>query len=121
MANDFAIGTYYNTPYLELQALTLSQVKCDSEGKGGCMAEPMLLMIDELSLGLAPLLMLNPFGSLKTLREQGITILLVEQNVHMALQISDYVHVIAEGRVTRSGEARQLAKQEKIRTAYLGL
>jgi branched-chain amino acid transport system ATP-binding protein len=87
----------------------------------GLMAEPLLLMIDELSLGLAPLLMLSLFGSLKTLREQGVTILLVEQNVHMALQISDYAHVIAEGRVTRSGEARQLAEQEEIRTAYLGV
>lgn len=87
----------------------------------GLMAEPRLLMIDELSLGLAPLLMLNLFQSLKTLREQGISILLVEQNVFMALRISDDAHVIAQGRVAQSGPARQLAEEESIRTAYLGM
>lgn len=87
----------------------------------GLMAEPTLLMIDELSLGLAPVLVISLFNSLKTLRAEGVSILLVEQNVHMALNVSDYAYVIAEGRVTHSGEARQLAKQEDIRTAYLGL
>jgi len=87
----------------------------------GLMAEPMLLMIDELSLGLAPMLVVQLFGSLKMLREQGMTILLVEQNVHMALSISDYAYVVTEGRVTHSGEAKQLAKQEDIRVAYLGV
>lgn len=87
----------------------------------GLMAEPVLLMIDELSLGLAPVLVVNLFGSLKILRELGVTILLVEQNVHMALSISDYAYVITEGRVTHSGEAKQLAKQEDIRAAYLGI
>lgn len=87
----------------------------------GIMAEPVLLMIDELSLGLAPLLVVSLFGMLKKLREQGLTILLVEQNVHMALSVSDDAHVIAEGRVTQSGEAQQIAKQEDIRKAYLGV
>ena len=87
----------------------------------GLMAEPKLLMIDELSLGLAPLLVLKLFGSLKTLRDEGITLLLVEQNVHMALTVSDYAHVLAQGRVTHSGEARQLAKEKDIREAYLGV
>ncbi len=87
----------------------------------GLMADPLLLMIDELSLGLAPLLVLSLFNALKTLREQGLTLLLVEQNVHMALSVSDNAHVIAEGRVTHSGEARALARQEDIRKAYLGL
>lgn len=86
----------------------------------GLMAEPVLLMIDELSLGLAPLLVLKLFGSLKTLRDEGISLLLVEQNVHMALTVSDYAHVLAEGRVTHSGEAKQLAKEKDIREAYLG-
>lgn len=87
----------------------------------GLMAEPILLLIDELSLGLAPVLMIQLFGALKMLREQGLTILLVEQNVHMALTISDNAHVISEGRVTRSGPAKQLAKEEDIRKAYLGI
>ncbi len=86
----------------------------------GLMAEPILLMIDELSLGLAPLLVLKLFGSLKTLRDEGISLLLVEQNVHMALSVSDYAHVLAQGRVTHSGEARQLAQAQDIREAYLG-
>jgi branched-chain amino acid transport system ATP-binding protein len=86
----------------------------------GLMAEPVLLMIDELSLGLAPLLVLKLFSSLKTLRDEGISLLLVEQNVHMALTVSDYAHVLAEGRVTHSGEAKQLAKEKDIREAYLG-
>ncbi len=86
----------------------------------GLMAEPILLMIDELSLGLAPLLVLKLFGSLKTLRDEGISLLLVEQNVHMALSVSDYAHVLAQGRVTHSAEARQLAQAQDIREAYLG-
>jgi branched-chain amino acid transport system ATP-binding protein len=87
----------------------------------GLMAEPLLLLIDELSLGLAPVLVVQLFGSLKRLREQGLTILLVEQNVHMALTVSDNAHVLSEGRVGRSGPARQLAKEEDIRKAYLGI
>jgi branched-chain amino acid transport system ATP-binding protein len=87
----------------------------------GLMAEPVLLMIDELSLGLAPVLVLKLFGTLKTLRAEGISLLLVEQNVHMALTVSDYAHVIAEGRVTHSGEARQLAQTKDIQAAYLGM
>jgi branched-chain amino acid transport system ATP-binding protein len=87
----------------------------------GLMAEPILLMIDELSLGLAPLLVVTLFGALKTLREAGLTLLLVEQNVHMALSVSDYAYVVSEGRVTQSGEARQIAKQDDIRKAYLGV
>ncbi len=87
----------------------------------GLMAEPALLMIDELSLGLAPLLVLKLFESLVRLRAEGITLLLVEQNVHMALTVSDYAHVLAEGRVTHSGEARQLAQTKDIREAYLGI
>lgn len=87
----------------------------------GLMADPTLLMIDELSLGLAPMLVIQLFGSLKTLRDQGVTILLVEQNVHLALRISNFAYVMAGGRVTHTGEARDLAQREDIRSAYLGL
>jgi branched-chain amino acid transport system ATP-binding protein len=87
----------------------------------GIMADPTVLMIDELSLGLAPLLMLQLFESLKTLRDSGITILLVEQNVQMALAISDYGYVFAEGRTDIEGSAKQLIKNEHVRAAYLGL
>jgi branched-chain amino acid transport system ATP-binding protein len=87
----------------------------------GIMADPTVLMIDELSLGLAPVLTLQLFESLRTLRDSGITILLVEQNVQMALAISDYGYVLAEGRTEIEGPAKQLIKDEHIRAAYLGL
>jgi branched-chain amino acid transport system ATP-binding protein len=87
----------------------------------GIMADPTILFIDELSLGLAPVLVLALFDSLKQLREQGLTILLVEQNVQLALAISDYGYVIVEGQIPLQGEARKLIKDEHIREAYLGL
>ena len=87
----------------------------------GIMADPTVLMIDELSLGLAPVLILGLFESLKSLRELGITILLVEQNVHMALAVSDYGYVLAEGKVELEGPARDLIRNEHVREAYLGL
>jgi branched-chain amino acid transport system ATP-binding protein len=87
----------------------------------GIMADPVVLMIDELSLGLAPVLVLQLFESLRQLRDTGITLLLVEQNVHMALAISDYGYVLAEGKTELEGPARQLIKNEHVRSAYLGL
>lgn len=87
----------------------------------GIMADPVILIIDELSLGLAPVLVLQLFESLKLLREEGITLLLVEQNVQLALAISDYGYVLAEGKVQLEGPARKLIKDKHIREAYLGL
>jgi len=87
----------------------------------GIMADPTILIIDELSLGLAPVLVLQLFESLKLLREEGITLLLVEQNVHLALAISDYGFVLAEGKVELEGPARKLIKDKHVRAAYLGL
>ena len=87
----------------------------------GIMADPKILIIDELSLGLAPLLVLQLFESLKLLRDEGITLLLVEQNVQLALAISDYGYVLAEGKIELEGPARKLIKDKHVRTAYLGL
>ncbi|MFN2216654.1 MAG: ABC transporter ATP-binding protein [Anaerolineales bacterium] len=87
----------------------------------GIMAEPRILMIDELSLGLAPFLVIQLFESLQKLRDMGLTILLVEQNVQMALAISDYGYVIAQGKPDLEGPAKDLIKNEKVRQAYLGL
>jgi len=87
----------------------------------GIMADPTILIIDELSLGLAPVLVLQLFDSLKLLREEGITLLLVEQNVQLALAISDYGFVLAEGKVELEGPARKLIKDKHVRAAYLGL
>lgn len=106
----------------EQQAGTLSGGEQQMLAVGrGIMADPVVLMIDELSLGLAPVLVLQLFESLRQLRDAGITLLLVEQNVHMALAISDYGYVLSEGRSELEGPARQLIKNEHVRTAYLGL
>ncbi|HUE98055.1 MAG TPA: ABC transporter ATP-binding protein [Anaerolineales bacterium] len=87
----------------------------------GIMADPAILIIDELSLGLAPVLVLQLFDTLKLLREEGITLLLVEQNVQLALAVSDYGYVLTEGKVELEGPARQLIKDKHVREAYLGL
>jgi branched-chain amino acid transport system ATP-binding protein len=87
----------------------------------GLMQEPGVLMIDELSLGLAPVLAQQLFLALKSLREQGLTIVLVEQNVALALAMSDYTYVLAEGRINTQGESYQVARMDEVRKAYLGM
>lgn len=87
----------------------------------GLMAQPEILMFDELSLGLAPFLVLNLFEILKKLKAQGLTMLLVEQNVQMALAVSDYTYVLADGRVELEGPSREVARNEQVRRAYLGI
>jgi branched-chain amino acid transport system ATP-binding protein len=87
----------------------------------GLMQEPEVLMIDELSLGLAPVLAQQLFLTLKKLRQQGLTIVLVEQNVHLALALSDYTYVLTEGRVNIEGDSRDVANMDEVRRAYLGL
>ena len=87
----------------------------------GLMAQPKILMCDELSLGLAPFLVLNLFEILQKLKAEGLTMLLVEQNVHMALAIIDYTYVFADGRVELEGPSHEVAKNEHFRRAYLGI
>ena len=87
----------------------------------GLMSDPTLLVIDEMSLGLAPVLTYQLFTTLKKLKQAGLTILLVEQNVHLALAVSDYAYVIAEGRVFTEGPSSVLGAMPEIRRAYLGL
>jgi branched-chain amino acid transport system ATP-binding protein len=87
----------------------------------GIMAEPIILMMDELSLGLAPVLVLDLFETLNQLKKAGLTMLLVEQNVQMALAVSEYAYVLAEGRVELEGPSRDLAQNEHVRKAYLGI
>jgi branched-chain amino acid transport system ATP-binding protein len=87
----------------------------------GIMAEPVVLMIDELSLGLAPLLVLDLFQTLQKLKDEGLTILLVEQNVQMALAVSDYGFVLAHGKADLHGPSHSLIDDEHVRSAYLGL
>jgi branched-chain amino acid transport system ATP-binding protein len=87
----------------------------------GLMSDPDILIIDELSLGLAPVVVYQLFQTLKKLKEGGLTILLVEQNVHLALAVSDYAYVVAEGRLFTEGAPQKLAAMPEIRKAYLGL
>ncbi len=87
----------------------------------GLMQEPRVLMIDELSLGLSPLLAQQLFLTLKKLKQEGITIVLVEQNVHLALALADYAYVMAEGRVRLEGPSQEVENMEEVRSAYLGL
>lgn len=87
----------------------------------GLMSDPEILLIDELSLGLAPMVIQELLSTLVTLKNDGLTILLVEQNVHLALAVSDYAYVLAEGRLFTEGPADELAENPEIRKAYLGL
>jgi len=87
----------------------------------GLMSVPEILMIDELSLGLAPVVVQQLVSSLKVLKAAGITILLIEQNVHLALALADYAYVIAEGRPFTEGPCAKIAAMPEIRQAYLGL
>jgi len=87
----------------------------------GLMSDPQILVIDELSLGLAPVVVYQLLATLKQLKQNGLTILLVEQNVHLALAVSDYAYVVAEGRIFTEGLPAQLTANPEIRRAYLGL
>jgi branched-chain amino acid transport system ATP-binding protein len=87
----------------------------------GLMSDPEILIIDELSLGLAPVVVHQLFNTLKKLKAGGLTILLVEQNVHLAFALSDRAYVIAEGRLFMEGLPAELAAMPEIRQAYLGL
>jgi branched-chain amino acid transport system ATP-binding protein len=87
----------------------------------GLMAKPKILMFDELSLGLSPLLVMNLFEVIVKLKNQGLTMLLVEQNVQMALAVSDYAYVLNNGRLETEGEAKKVREMESVRKAYLGL
>ncbi len=87
----------------------------------GLMAGPEVLMIDEMSVGLAPVLAQQLFQTLKDLRDGGLTVLLVEQNVHLALALADHAYVMAEGRVSMDGPAREIAGRDEVRRTYLGL
>jgi branched-chain amino acid transport system ATP-binding protein len=85
------------------------------------MTDPEILLVDELSLGLAPLSVYQMFEALKALKDSGLTVLLVEQNVHLAFAVGDYAYVIAEGRLFTEGDPATLGAMPEIRRAYLGL
>lgn len=84
------------------------------------MGEPRLLMLDEPSLGLAPKIVGEVFETIVKLKEEGITILLVEQNAYAALKISDYAYVLENGKIVMSGDAKKMIGNDEIRKKYLG-
>lgn len=87
----------------------------------GLMANPKLLLLDEPSLGLAPMIIENVFNVIKDIRLKGITVLLVEQNANKALQVCDYAYVLENGSITLEGEGAALAADQRILQAYLGV
>jgi branched-chain amino acid transport system ATP-binding protein len=87
----------------------------------GLMSRPRLCMLDEPSSGLAPLLIMEVFETIKTLREQGTTLLLIEQNTQRALEISDRAYVLENGRIILQGKGEELLQNNHVKVAYLGL
>ena len=84
------------------------------------MSRPKLLLLDEPSMGLAPLLIREIFSIIADINKTGTTVLLVEQNANMALSIANRAYVLETGRITLSGDAKELAASEDVRKAYLG-
>lgn len=84
------------------------------------MCRPKLMMLDEPSMGLSPLLVQQIFDIIKELNEQGTTILLVEQNAKMALSIADRAYVLETGKIVMQGDAKTMLSDESVKKAYLG-
>ena len=84
------------------------------------MARPKLLMLDEPSLGLAPLIIKDIFAIIKEINNAGVNVLLIEQNAKAALEISDFAYVMETGTITMSGSGRELLNDDRVRSAYLG-
>ena len=84
------------------------------------MSRPKVMMMDEPSLGLAPLVVKDIFSIIQTINQQGITVLLIEQNANMALHVADIGHVLETGRLTLSGSGQELLSNEAVKKAYLG-
>jgi len=87
----------------------------------GLMSNPRILMLDEPSLGLAPVLIDEVLDTVRRLKEQGMTILLVEQNVREALDLADRAYVLQTGRIVAEGEGKELLESDMFRTAFLGI
>jgi branched-chain amino acid transport system ATP-binding protein len=87
----------------------------------GLMAQPRLLMIDEMSLGLAPLLVSNMFQMVREIAQSGVTILLVEQQVHHTLEIADSTHIMEKGHIVLAGPTKEISGNKHVRKAYLGM
>jgi len=85
------------------------------------MTNPDCLIMDEPSEGLAPIIIQGLWEAIGKLKEQGLSILLIEQNAHLALKLVDYVHVMSKGQVVYSGKPQELKASDEIRSRYLGI
>ncbi len=84
------------------------------------MSDPKIILMDEPTMGLSPLLVQEIFANIKEVHEQGITVLLVEQNAKMALKIADRAYVLETGKIKLSGDAKELLNNDEVKKAYLG-
>ena len=119
-------NVYQHFPILETRKKQLAKTLSGGEQQmlvlgRGLMADPKLMLLDEMSLGLAPIIITSLYKALQEIRERGITILFVEQNVKRSLQEADRAYILEVGRVTLSGTAGELREDEGIKKAYFGV
>ncbi len=117
---------YESFPILKERARQLGRTLSGGEQQmlamgRGVMSMPKLCIFDEPSYGLAPIVMTEVFDVIKNLREQGMTILLIEQNVPRTLEIADRAYVLENGRIVLKGDCQNLLEEEMVKKAYLGL
>ena len=131
LINDKAIleerleSVYHRFPVLQHRSRQLAGTLSGGEQQmlaisRALMLQPKLLLLDEPSLGLSPLLVQEIFDTIKELHRSGVTILLVEQNINQALRIADYGYVLTSGKIFLSGTYEELRREEKVREMYLG-
>ena len=117
---------YEHFPILEMRKKQTAKTLSGGEQQmlvigRGLMADPRLMLLDEMSLGLAPIVVNELFKALREIRETGITILFVEQNVRRSIQEADRAYILENGRVTLSGTSAELCEEEQIKKAYFGI
>lgn len=122
---NFAI-VYELFPILEVRKNQLAKTLSGGEQQmlalgRGLMSNPKLMLLDEMSLGLAPIVINEVYGILRNIRERGITILLVEQNVKRSLDEADRAYILEAGRVVLSGDVADLRKEKEVKKAYFGV
>ncbi len=119
-------NVYQHFPILETRKKQMAKTLSGGEQQmlvlgRGLMADPKLMLLDEMSLGLAPIIITSLYKALQEIRERGITILFVEQNVRRSLQEADRAYILEVGRVTLSGTAEELREEEEVKKAYFGV
>jgi len=117
---------YEHFPILEERKKQLSKTLSGGEQQmlaigRGLMSDPELMLLDEMSLGLAPIILDELYKALREIRERGITILFVEQNVRRSLREADRAYILKAGRVVLSGDVAELREEEEVKKAYFGV